>query len=207
MRSTSKVCQNIGSLAAYPFAPYLSDGIGRRPTIFLGAAIMCIATVVQTASQSVGMFIGARFLIGFGLTFAGSFRVHLIISWSLLIFVATQLTRRPCWSLSFHTLLTVPLLPPHTILFGIPVPSCKLFIVSVATMFIYLSSAAWTTYGTFKINSTWAWRVPSALQGLPSVIQIFLIWFCPESPRWLVSKGKDAQALKTLAYYHADGNE
>jgi hypothetical protein len=39
------------------------------------------------------------------------------------------------------------------------------------------------------------------------VLQIFLIWFVPESPRWLVSKGRDAQALKTLAYYHADGDE
>lgn len=64
--------QNIGALAAYPFAPYISDGLGRRTSIFLGATIMCIATAIQTASQSVGMFIGARFLIGFGLTFAGA---------------------------------------------------------------------------------------------------------------------------------------
>lgn len=46
------------------------------------------------------------------------------------------------------------------------------------------------TYGTFKLPSTWAWRIPSALQALPSVLQIFLIWFVPESPRWLVSKGR-----------------
>jgi MFS family permease len=52
--------QNIGALAGYPFAPYMSDAIGRRPTVFFGALIMCIATAVQTASQSVGMFIGAR---------------------------------------------------------------------------------------------------------------------------------------------------
>ncbi|KAG6897286.1 hypothetical protein C0992_002826 [Termitomyces sp. T32_za158] len=163
--------QNIGSLAAYPFAPYLSDGIGRRPTIFLGAAIMCIATVVQTASQSVGMFIGARFLIGFGLTFAANAAPMLV----------TELSY----------------------------PSYRAPLTSTYNSLWYSGAiiAAWTTYGTFKINSTWAWRVPSALQGLPSVIQICLIWFCPESPRWLVSKGKDAQALKTLAYYHADGNE
>lgn len=54
--------QNIGSLAAYPFAPYASDGIGRRHTILLGAIIMIGATAIQTASQSVGMFIGARYV-------------------------------------------------------------------------------------------------------------------------------------------------
>jgi len=62
------------------------------------------------------------------------------------------------------------------------------------------------TFGTFKISNTWAWRIPSVLQATPSVIQIVLVWFMPESPRWLVSKGREAEALKTLAYYHADGN-
>lgn len=52
--------QNIGSLAGYPFAPYLADGIGRRGTVFIGAFIMCIAVAIQTAAQSIGMFIGAR---------------------------------------------------------------------------------------------------------------------------------------------------
>lgn len=66
--------------------------------------------------------------------------------------------------------------------------------------------AAWTTFGSQYIHSTWAWRLPSILQGLPAMIQIFLVWFMPESPRWLVSKGRDAQAIETLAYYHADGN-
>ena len=39
----------------------MSDGLGRRAAVIFGATIMCIATVLQTASQSVGMFIGARY--------------------------------------------------------------------------------------------------------------------------------------------------
>ncbi|RXW21520.1 hypothetical protein EST38_g4341 [Candolleomyces aberdarensis] len=162
--------QNIGCLAAYPFSPYVADGLGRRSSIFLGASIMCIATAIQTASQSVGMFIGARFLIGFGLTFAAS---------------------------------AAPLLVTE-----IAYPSHRAALTSTYNSLWYSGAivAAWTTFGTFKIDNTWSWRVPSALQGLPSIIQVALIWFCPESPRWLVDKGRHEQALRTLAYYHADGN-
>ncbi|KAI0032687.1 hexose transporter [Vararia minispora EC-137] len=163
--------QNIGSLCAYPFAPYVADGLGRRTSIFLGACIMIVATSVQSAAQSFGMFIGARFLIGFGLTFAAS---------------------------------AAPLLITE-----IAYPSQRGQATAMYNTLWYLGSivAAWTTFGTFRLPTSWAWRIPSVLQGLPSVIQVFLIWFAPESPRWLMSKGREQQALKTLAYYHANGNE
>lgn len=45
------------------------------------------------------------------------------------------------------------------------------------------------------------------MQALPSVIQVIFIMFGPESPRWLVGKGREQEALETLAYYHANGNK
>jgi len=149
----------------------LSDGLGRRPAIFIGAVIMCIATAIQTASQSVGMFIGARFLIGFGLTFAAN---------------------------------AAPMLVTE-----ISYPTYRAPLTSTYNSLWYSGAivAAWTTFGTFKIQNTWSWRIPSVLQALPSILQVALVFFCPESPRFLVNKGKEAQALKTLAYYHADGND
>ncbi|CDZ97687.1 hexose transporter [Phaffia rhodozyma] len=66
--------------------------------------------------------------------------------------------------------------------------------------------AAWTTFGTFRINNSMSWRIPSILQATPSVIQVCLIYFVPESPRWLVSKGRHADAQRVLARYHTGNN-
>lgn len=41
---------------------------------------------------------------------------------------------------------------------------------------------------------------------LSSVLQIFLVWFLPESPRWLVEQGRIEQATAVLVKYHADGD-
>ncbi|KAJ5876281.1 uncharacterized protein N7529_001865 [Penicillium soppii] len=61
--------------------------------------------------------------------------------------------------------------------------------------------------GTNHIHGEWGWRVPCLLQGIPSLCQLVFIWTVPESPRWLISKGKFEQAKKILAYVHAQGDE
>ncbi|KZS87251.1 general substrate transporter [Sistotremastrum niveocremeum HHB9708] len=162
--------QNIGSLGAYPFAPYCSDYFGRRATIFFGACVMLAGAIIQTASQTVGMFIGARFLLGFGLTFAAN---------------------------------AAPLLVSE-----LAYPTHRAQLTSLYNSLWYSGAivAAWSTFGTFHIQNTWSWRVPSALQALPAIAQVLLIWLIPESPRWLISKGKETQALDILSYWHARGN-
>lgn len=71
----------------------------------------------------------------------------------------------------------------------------------------YLGSliGAWVSFGTNNINGNWAWRVPCLLQAIPSLFQIFFIWFVPESPRWLIAKGKHEKAKSILTKYHAGG--
>lgn len=59
--------------------------------------------------------------------------------------------------------------------------------------------AAGVTYASGRLEpSTWAWRLPSVLQGVFSLVCIGLLPFLPESPRWLVSKGLRDQALAVL---------
>ncbi|KAH7926788.1 general substrate transporter [Leucogyrophana mollusca] len=66
--------------------------------------------------------------------------------------------------------------------------------------------AAGVTLGTFAIPNNWAWRIPSTLQIVPSLLQISFIWFLPESPRWLISKGRGDEAYAILVKYHAEGD-
>ncbi|KAH8672878.1 hypothetical protein BGZ60DRAFT_504807 [Tricladium varicosporioides] len=66
--------------------------------------------------------------------------------------------------------------------------------------------AAWTTYGTFRIPSSWAWRIPSLLQALSSILQLALCFCIIESPRWLISRDRDDEAHAIIVKYHANGN-
>ena len=66
--------------------------------------------------------------------------------------------------------------------------------------------ASGVTYGTAKMDTTWAWRLPSALQGLFSIICIVILPFMPESPRWLVHKGYNDEALDVIALTYANGD-
>lgn len=88
-------------------------------------------------------------------------------------------------------------------------PSQRAPMVSVYNSLWGLGSlvAAWATYGTFRLNDDWAWRIPSLLQALSSVLQVTLCALIEESPRWLVAKEKHDQARKTITKYHANGND
>ena len=75
-----------------------------------------------------------------------------------------------------------------------------------ASWFIGAIVAAGVTLGTFQMPSNWGWRIPSILQVVPSVLQITFIWFLPESPRWLIARGRGEEAYAILAKYHAEGD-
>jgi hypothetical protein len=42
------------------------------------------------------------------------------------------------------------------------------------------------------------WQIATALQALPAVMVIFLLFFTPNSPRWLIFNDRYEEALKVL---------
>ncbi|OAQ70922.2 major facilitator superfamily domain, general substrate transporter [Pochonia chlamydosporia 170] len=80
--------------------------------------------------------------------------------------------------------------------------------VGLLNNFYYIGAliAAGITLGTGKWESTWAWRCPSLLQGVFSLICIVILPFVPESPRWLIRQDRYEDARLVVAQTNADGN-
>ncbi|PNS14689.1 High-affinity glucose transporter [Sphaceloma murrayae] len=87
-------------------------------------------------------------------------------------------------------------------------PSQRAIITSLynTTWCVGSIATAWITYGTYRLTTSWSWRVPAILQCAPAVYQLFAIYLLPESPRWLISKGRIQQARQVLTAYHAGGD-
>ncbi|CAO3608494.1 unnamed protein product [Mucor hiemalis] len=67
--------------------------------------------------------------------------------------------------------------------------------------------AFWVGAGTEKITGQASWRIPLGIQIAPAIVLGFGAMFLPYSPRWLLSKGRNAEALAVLAQLHAKGDE
>lgn len=65
----------------------------------------------------------------------------------------------------------------------------------------------WVGYGFLRVpdSSQFQWRFPLAFQVVPALILVIGMVFVPESPRFLVEKGRHAEAIRVLRRLHYDG--
>ncbi|KAH6988490.1 general substrate transporter [Ilyonectria destructans] len=160
-----------GVLISVLVSSQLCDIFGRRYPILGGSLIIILGSIIQAASVNYGMFVAARFLVGFGLGIV---------------------------SVAAPPLLSEVAYPTHR---------GKLVSFYLTSWPLGSLIAAWTTYGSFQMhNSSWSWRLPSLLQCVFSVVQVVLSIFAPESPRWLIYKGRSKEAFDFFVKYHADGD-
>lgn len=72
-------------------------------------------------------------------------------------------------------------------------------LVTVNTCFITLGQlSAAVTAGAFSYDHENGWRWMLTLAAVPSIIQFFGFAFMPESPRWLIRRGRDEEAFSAL---------
>lgn len=88
-------------------------------------------------------------------------------------------------------------------------PTHRAKVTSLYNTFFFVGAifSSWATFGTFKMKTSWGWRIPSLLQVFVPCIQFVCLFFIPESPRWLVGKGRVEAARAILVKHHAGGQE
>ncbi|EED12347.1 sugar transporter, putative [Talaromyces stipitatus ATCC 10500] len=63
------------------------------------------------------------------------------------------------------------------------------------------------TYKTAELNTDMSWKIPIAVMFVIPSLVLLLAWFLPESPRWLLRKGRDEEALKQLKYLYENDDQ
>jgi len=66
--------------------------------------------------------------------------------------------------------------------------------------------AAFVTLGSLYLESSWSWRIPSLFQVFLPLLLLPGVIMAPQSPRWLVSRGRHEEARQTIAKWHAGGD-
>lgn len=68
-------------------------------------------------------------------------------------------------------------------------------------------AASWAIFGFSKWDHPSAFRVPIWGQLISPVVVVAGLWFLPESPRWLMARGKLDHAKAVLVRLHGGGSE
>ncbi|TVY56090.1 Lactose permease [Lachnellula cervina] len=88
-------------------------------------------------------------------------------------------------------------------------PTHRGIVTAIFQTLYYVGStlSAWVTFGTRNMNSSWAWRIPSLLQSAIPILVVGIAIAAPESPRFLIARGRTEEARAILVKYHAGGDE
>ncbi|ESW97020.1 hypothetical protein KL918_000631 [Ogataea parapolymorpha] len=62
-------------------------------------------------------------------------------------------------------------------------------------MFGYVMSLAFYRVPSHSIHKGLGWRLMLGSAALPAILVMLQVWFCPESPRWLMGKGRHREAF------------
>ncbi|MCO5590307.1 hypothetical protein L7F22_044276 [Adiantum nelumboides] len=86
-------------------------------------------------------------------------------------------------------------------------PSMRGSLTTLQQLFLGIGAfiASLSNYGLLKhhLGTAFQWRFALALQIAPAIPLVTCMFFLPESPRWLMLKGRKEEAQQTLARLHA----
>ncbi len=159
------------------FSGPLSDRIGRKRVLIIAALLFFISAVFSALSESYTQLVIARMIGGLGVGAA------LIIPPMYIAEIAPPKIRGRL--VSFNQL-------------NIVIGLSAAFFTNYLILKLGDSDAAWVSDIRLAENN-WRWML--SLEALPAVLYFGLLFFVPESPRWLAMKGNEAKAIEVMSRF------
>ena len=170
-------CALIGSIAGVLCAGALSDYLGRKKTMLISAALFSISAIGCAVCGNFDSLVVYRIIGGVGIGIVS------IVSPIYISEVAPAKMRGTLVSL-YQLAVTVGFLLAYVANWAIDANIDPTITGNVTLM--------------EKIMHTEAWRGMLGSETLPALLFFFIIFFIPESPKWLIVKGNTEYAGKVL---------
>ena len=168
-------CALVGSIGGVFFAGPLSDKFGRKIVLFLSAFLFTASAIGCMISPNESMLVFYRIVGGVGIGVAS------VISPLYIAEISVPRYRGQLVSL-YQLSITIGFLGAYLANYGLLSYSDSL-----------LKSGA--TEGLYnKIFATEAWRGMLGMEAIPAVVFLAVLFLIPESPRWLIIKGRENSA-------------
>ncbi|KAJ3345557.1 hypothetical protein HDU83_003941 [Entophlyctis luteolus] len=172
---TSAILQ-VGSIMGCFFVSLISDGLGRRGAMIAGSLIIIVGVALELVTTNLNFFIIGRFIIGFGV-------VQVTTSGPTYTVEVAHPQFRAQAGAIYNTGWNVGAIPASIILLG-GYKLCK--------------AMSYVDTGPF------AWQLPIGVQAAYSGVVLIGCLFIPESPRWLMNKGREEEVRRFLVHYHGN---
>ena len=166
-------CALVGSIAGVSFAGMLSDRFGRKISLSLAALFFTVSAAGCALSTDITQLIVYRIIGGVGIGVAS------IISPMYISEIAVAKHRGRLVSL-YQLAITIGFLAAYIVNFAL---------LNYAHQ-AEPSASLWS-----KVFVTEPWRGMLGAETLPALLFLVILFFIPESPRWLVARGRTGRAL------------
>lgn len=163
-------------------SPLIADTIGRRLSLIVSSWVFIFGVILQTAATALPLFLAGRFFAGFG--------VGLISALSMSLASPIRLLGE--LRLTYGI---VPLYQSETAPRWIrgAIVGAYQFAITIGLLL-----AAVVDYATQYRQDTGSYRIPIAVQFAWAIILIAGMLLLPETPRYLVKKGQQDKAARSL---------
>ena len=173
-------CALVGSIVGVIFAGYLSDRFGRKLVMLLSAVLFSASGLGCMISADINQLVIFRLVGGIGIGVAS------VVSPLYIAEISVPSFRGRLVSM-YQLAITVGFLGAYLANYGLQQYSVGLAEHgSVAGM-------------TGKIFGTEVWRSMLGMESVPAIIFLLVLFFIPESPRWLIVRGNETRAVSILS--------